>query len=74
MFKTMLITVLKPMLYAVIPLLIDFGIHLVQHIGTYKPQGSFEVTIWEGVGLAACAGLVKLLVRLKSWKPELVGK
>lgn len=71
--KTVLLTILKPALYALVPVLVDFAVRMVQHFMTFQPNGPIEVPVWAFI-LAGCAGLVKLLIRLKSWNPDKVGR
>lgn len=74
MLKTLLVTFLKPTLYALVAIVIDMLIRLVQHSLTFQPSGAIEVQLWQIALLPLLAGLVKLLIRLKTWNPAKVGK
>lgn len=74
MLKTLLSTILKPALYVLVPIIAEMLIRLVQHTMTFNPNGAVEVQLWQIALLPLLAGLVKLLVRLKTWNPAKVGK
>ena len=74
MFKTILTTILKPALYALVPIIAGMLIRFIQHSMTFTPGGAVEVQIWQLAILPLLAGLVKLLIRLKTWDPTRVGK
>jgi hypothetical protein len=75
MLKTVLITILKPALYAAIPIVCGLLVAMINHtITTFHPSGEIQLQLWQLAVIPLLAGLAKLIARLATWKPEKVGK
>jgi hypothetical protein len=72
--KTLLVTFLKPLLYSAIPVACYMLVGVVQHAMTWQPTDPIQMQLWQLLLLPGLAGLVKLLLRLATWKPEKVGQ